>query len=170
MSLPIKCCAFDCFGTLFDMTPVPKSDIAAYVHHVQRADFSPYTFPKSWYDLKAHPDVSAGILEIQSSGILCVALSNGSKELIEHLAIMNILAFDRVIDLVAHKVYKPHVDAYKTVHKETGVKPHETLMVTANPLFGDLEGAAAIGMRSQVIRHGYPNTVLELADVVLGRT
>lgn len=158
----IKCCAFDCFGTLFDMTTVPKEDIAAYVRHVKKADFSPYTFPKSWYDLKAHPDVSAGISGIQSCGILCVALSNGSKELIEHLARMNGFAFDKVIDLVAHRVYKPHVDAYKTVHKETGIRARQTLMVTANPLFGDLEGAAAIGMPHQVIRHGWPNTVIDL--------
>jgi hypothetical protein len=46
-------------------------------------------------------------------------------------------------------------------------KPEETLMVTANPTFGDIEGAAAIGMPSQVIRHGYPNTVIELAEMLL---
>lgn len=41
-----KCVAFDCFGTLFDMSTVPKDEIAAYVEHVRRNDFSPYEFPR----------------------------------------------------------------------------------------------------------------------------
>jgi hypothetical protein len=39
-------------------------------------------------------------------------------------------------------------------------------MVTANPTFGDIEGAKAIGMQSQVIRHSYPNTIIELAEML----
>jgi hypothetical protein len=49
---------------------------------------------------------------------------------------------------------------------ETAIFPRETLMVTSNPTFGDIEGSAAIGMPSQVIRHGYPNTIIELAEML----
>jgi hypothetical protein len=44
------------------------------------------------------------------------------------------------------------------------------MMVTANPTFGDIEGSAAIGMQSQVIRHGYSNTIIELAEMMNGKS
>lgn len=163
----IKCIAFDCFGTVFDMTGVPREEIKAYVNHVRRNDFSPYQFPDSWYTLKAHRDAARGIFLLRWAGYRCVVLSNGSWESLSELSRCNGILWDHIVDLVEHRVYKPHVDAYRTIEKDLGIPPEETLMVTANPTFGDIEGAAAVGMRSQVIRQpGTPQTIIELAAVL----
>ncbi len=161
----IKCVAFDCFGTVFDMSGVSREEIKAYVDHVRKADFTPFDFPKSWWELKSHPDAKDGIQTLQAMGLFCIALSNGDANLIDDVSHRNGFDFDYVIDLAGrHRIYKPHVDAYRTVEKDLGYKPSETLMVTANPTFGDIEGAAAIGMHSQVIRQpGLPQTIIELA-------
>lgn len=162
----IKCAAFDCFGTVFDTSALPRENIADYVRHVRSATFSPYTFPPAWYDLPAHPDSAAGIRMLRESGIACVALSNGTPELIRHLSRRAEILWDCVIDLAARGVYKPHLDAYRAVEDVFGPPPNETIMVTANPTFGDIEGAVAVGMQAWVIRHGYPNTIIELAENV----
>lgn len=161
----IKCIAFDCFGTVFDMSSVPREEIAAYVAHVKKADFTPYSFPASWWKLKAHPDAADGIWKLRNSGYHCVTLSNGGVGLLQDLATQNRICFDHYVNLIKHRAYKPHnLDAYRAVEKDTGFKPSETLMVTANKTFGDVESSQAIGMRCQIIRHGYPNTIIELAE------
>jgi 2-haloalkanoic acid dehalogenase type II len=163
----IKCIAFDCFGTVFDMSAVSRDEIAAYVEHVKQDDFSPYKFPDSWWKLKAHADSADGILRLQDAGFSCVTLSNGSAGLLRYVSRQNEILWDFIIDLVTHRVYKPHIDAYRTIEKQLGFAPAETLMVTANPTFGDIEGAAAIGMQSQVIRQpGKIQTIIELAELL----
>lgn len=162
----IRCIAFDCFGTVFDMAGVSRNEISAYVAHVRRNDFAPFEFPRSWWDLRLHPDSAAGVRMLQDEGFCCVTLSNGSADLLKHVSERGGIAWDRIIDLAQHKVYKPHVDAYRVVEKETAFAPRETLMVTANPTFGDVEGSASIGMPSQVVRHGYPNDIVELAQML----
>lgn len=101
-------------------------------------------------------------------GIFCVALSNGDANLIDEVSESNGFDFDYVIDLAGrHRVYKPNVEAYRTVEKDLGFKPAETLMVTANPGFGDIEGAAAVGMPSLVIRQpGTPQDIIALAEML----
>lgn len=162
----IKCIAFDCFGTVFDMSKISKDEIQDYVNHVNNKNFSPYSFPDSWYDLKSHRDSSDGIASLQDREYFCVALSNGSYDLIKNISEKNSIYWDYIIDLNKHKVYKPHTDAYKTIEKDTNFQPSETLMVTANPTFGDIEGARSINMHNIVIRHGYPNSIIELADLL----
>lgn len=161
--------AFDCFGTIFDMSDVPDDEIAAYVKHVKAESFSPYDFLDSWWHLKVHPDAPIGIRQLQQAGFKCVTLSNGEWDLLQHNSDWVGIKWDHIVDLVGHRVYKPNVRAYRTVEKDLGVPPEQTLMVTANPTFGDLEGSASIGMPSQVIRHGYPNTVIELAEMLIKR-
>lgn len=162
----IKCIAFDCFGTVFDMSGVSREEIKAYVDHVRKEDFTPFKFPSNWWKLEAHIDAAYGIWKLQEQGFSCVTLSNGTASLLRYVSRQNHILWDFIIDLEFHKVYKPHVDAYRTVEKTVGFKPHETLMVTANPTFGDIEGSAAIGMPSQVIRHGHPNDIVELAELL----
>jgi len=159
--------AFDCFGTIFDVSDVPRQDRIDYGNHVRTVDFSPFNFSPAWYAIKAHADSAKGIQLLQASGIKCVTLSNGSVELLTQISASADIHWDLVIDLTKHRVYKPNPDAYLTVEKELGFKPRDTLMVTANPLFGDVEKATAIGMQTQIIRHGYPDTVIELADLWL---
>lgn len=163
---PIKVIAFDCFGTVFDMAGVPGIEIADYVRHVRSNDFSPYQFPKSWWNLKLHSDACEGIAMLQSQGYQCVTLSNGTAELLAHVSEAGGVRWDTIIDLVKNRVYKPHLDAYRTVEKETGFTPEQCLMVTANPTFGDVEGSRAIGMNCIVIRHGSPESIIELANLL----
>jgi 2-haloalkanoic acid dehalogenase type II len=164
----LKCIAFDCFGTVFDMKNILPVEVRAYVSHVKRDDFSPFMFSASWWELKAHADSARGIKELQKAGFVCVAMSNGSKDLISTISLRNGIDWDHIVDLVSHGVYKPHVDAYRAIEKDTGFKPQECLMVTANPLFGDIEGSAAIGMKSQVIRHpDCPRDIIDLAEMLM---
>lgn len=148
----LKLIAFDCFGTVFDMSGVSRDEIRDYVAHVNKSGFTPYKFPDSWYNLRAHPDSAYGIKLIQEIGIKCVALSNGSHELLKKISEENGIYWDHIVDLIAHKVYKPHQGAYKTIEADLGIKPEECLMVTANPTFGDIEGAKSIGMDALAIR------------------
>jgi HAD superfamily hydrolase (TIGR01493 family) len=161
----IKCIAFDCFGTVFDMAGISREEIKAYVEHVRKNDFSPFEFPKSWWELKAHPDSAEGVRMLQHAGFQCVTLSNGASGLIWRASRRSGIEWNYVVDLAVEKVYKPNGEAYRVIEKLLGYKPEETLMVTANPTFGDIEGSAAIGMPSQVIRQpGTPQTIIELAD------
>lgn len=164
--MKIKCLAFDCFGTVFNMGGVSREEIGDYVRHVKSDNFSPYVFPNSWLNLGAHPDAKPGIEVLRSRGYHCVTLSNGSYDLLDHLSRMAGIEWDQIIDLAKHKVYKPNSDAYKVVEKETGFTPDETIMVTANPTFGDIEGSASIGMPSIVIRQpGYRQDILSMSEL-----
>lgn len=163
--MTIKCIAFDCFGTVFDLQGVSRAEIKAYSDHVNAEDFTPFNFPNAWWDLKLHADSGVAINRLLNDGFACVAMSNGSVDLIKHVSANGGVTWTHIVDLIAHGVYKPHTEAYYAIEKQTGYKPEETLMVTANPTFGDIEGAAAIGMQSQVIRHpGTPLTIIELAE------
>lgn len=165
----IKCIAFDCFGTVFSMKGVTKAEIADYVAHVRKETFEPYVFPKSFWHIAAHADAAEGIKMLQTMGFDCVTLSNGDNNLIFERSMKYGIDWDTMIDLRLNRVYKPNIDAYRTIEKELGFKPEETLMVTGNPTFGDIEGAAAIGMQSQVIRQpGMPKTIIELAEKLGG--
>ena len=162
-----KCIAFDCFGTVFDMAGVSRDEIKAYVAHVRRNDFSPFEFPRSWWDLKLHPDAAPGIARLQRNGFKCVTLSNGAADLLRHVSEAGGVHWDHIVDLAAHRVYKPHRDAYLTVWKDLGIPPEQTMMVTANPTFGDVEGAMSVGMMPKVIRkHAGLMDILELSDWV----
>ena len=155
--------AFDCFGTVFDMRGVPKSQVKAYVDHVRQPEWSPYQFPPSWYALVAHPDAAEGLRMLKDRGIFCWAFSNGNTELIEFNSKKNGIEWDRIIDLSIPQVYKPHPEAYQYLKQEAHSR--QLIIITANPTFGDVEGAASIGVGSRVIRHGHPNTIIELAEM-----
>ncbi|HRF01685.1 MAG TPA: hypothetical protein PLI18_14270 [Pirellulaceae bacterium] len=166
----LRCLAFDCFGTVFDTASLTRDDVRAYVEHVRRDDFSPFAFSDAWRSLPAHPDAAAGIARLRAAGFVCVTLSNGSAELLAELSRRAGIEWDRIIDLAAHRAYKPrNLDAYRAVERETGFEPAGTLMVTANPTFGDVEGAASIGMPSQIVRHGRPHDLIELAEFLEAR-
>ena len=153
-----------CFGTVFSMEGVSREEVRSYVDHVNKSSFTKYKFPQSWWEIKPHPDASKGIRMLQTSGFTCVTLSNGDAELLEHVSESGGIQWDRIIDLASHRVYKPHTGAYRTVQKETGFAPEETLMVTANPAFGDIEGSRSIGMNSIAIRQSEgPLDICELA-------
>jgi len=159
--------AFDCFNTVFDMTTVESGTIRDYVEHVNKHDFTPFNFHPSWYEVKAHPDAMEGIKRLRARGYKCVTLSNGEYNLLDQISKSNNIEWDHIIDLAKHQVYKPHLDAYHTVQKDLGVVADKTLLVTANRTFGDLEGAASIGMNSILIRSGgIPKDIIDLAHLL----
>lgn len=160
----IDCFAFDCFGTIFDMSEIPKQQIVDYVDHVRKLDFSKFDFPENWYKLKPFEDVVPGIKGLQSRGFTCVTLSNGSYDLLRTISENNGIYWDYIVDLCKHKVYKPHLSAYLTIKKDLNIDLDRTVMVTANPTFGDIEAAVYWGMRHIVIRNGYPNSILEILE------
>lgn len=155
--------AFDCFGTVFDMTSVPREEIKAYVDHVRQQEWSPYTFPESWRWLTAHPDSAEGIYRLQQKNIECWTFSNGGWELIGQASHANDIHWNNIVDLSIPKVYKPNAGAYQYLRDLA--EGRELHIVTANPTFGDIEGAELIGVKSHVIRHGNPETIIELAEM-----
>lgn len=161
----VRVIAFDCFGTVFNASELPRESVKAYVNHViaNPTAATKFEFGPEWFKLPAHEDAAPGIRKLRENGFICVALSNGTKELIDHLSKAAGIEWDLVIDLAKHGVYKPYSDAYKTVQKETGVRPENSLMVTANPDFGDIEGAMSIGMGTQVIRN---DTLCSEPDII----
>jgi len=162
----VRCIAFDLFGTLLDMSAVPRDEINAYVEHVRRNDFSPYEFPVSWEQLKFFDDVKQGLQSLIEDYQIAI-MSNCDSNLTVRLLRRQMFGLvNSIVDLEHCRVYKPHQAAYHCLCAWVHRPPEEILMVTANPTFGDIEGAAAIGMPSQVIRHGFPNTVVELAEML----
>lgn len=148
----VKVFAFDCFGTVFDMETVSRESIKSYVDHVRSNDFSPFQFPADWFELKAHPDAVDWIRDLQRCGHHVIAASNGSVELLQRVSEANGIDWDKIVDFVAAKVYKPNPLAYAEIVRISGVPATSITMVTANPTFGDVEGAAHVGMRSLVLR------------------
>ena len=155
--------AFDCFGTVFDMSSVPREEIKAYVDHVRQPEWSPYTFPESWRRLTAHPDAAEGIYRLQQKNIECWAFSNGDRQLIGRASYANDIRWNNIVDLSRPQVYKPNAGAYQYLRDLA--EGRELHIVTANPTFGDIEGAELIGAKSHVIRHGNPETIIELAEM-----
>lgn len=158
--------AFDCFGTVFDVSNISRKEVKAYVEHVRKPSkvWTPHQFGDAWYRLFAHADSAIGIAMLQMRGVLCWAFSNGDRKLIEYLSWRNGIAWDNIVDLSIVEAYKPHAKAYQYLQELAGDSP--LAIVTANPTFGDIEGAASIGARSYVIRHGKPETITQLAESI----
>lgn len=158
----IKVIAFDVFGTVFDLSNVPREEIKAYIDHIKQPEWSPLTLPSSWERLPAHPDAAEGI-EMLRSKFTVVTCSNGPLGLLTKLSKFNKISWDAIIPLELSKAFKPKPDAYMTVCDVLGVTPEEVMMVTANEKFGDLEASKALGMRPMLIRNDEIKTIVELA-------
>lgn len=151
--------AFDCFGTVFDMTDFDRNLIHDYVNHVRTKPTDVYSFPNAWWEIKAHADSAWGIKKLQKSGFKCFAASNGSVELIKTISDRSSIYWDGITDFAKHGFYKPDVRAYTAITSQFDLVAKDVCIVTANPDFGDVEGAKANGMLSEVIRRSdlFPN-------------
>lgn len=166
MTAELEVLAFDCFGTVFDMEEIPRSEILAYVQHVRKSDFSEYQFPESWRNLKAHEDAADAIASLKVMGFRCVAFSNGGPKLIKEISGANSIQWDDIFDPCESKAYKPSYAAYRWLANHCG-DPSKTLIVTANPRFGDIFGAQLIGAKAWVVRTGHhPSSLLDLAQAL----
>lgn len=160
--------AFDCFGTVFDMTDFDRNLIRDYVNHVQTKPTEVYSFPNAWWEIKAHADSAAGIKKLQEAGFKCFAASNGSRMLIESISVAAGITWDGITDFAKHGFYKPDIKAYTAITSQFSLVAKDVCIVTANRDFGDVEGAKANGMMSQVIRQDQLFPTLEaFADFVI---
>lgn len=172
----VKTVLFDCFGTVFDVRSLPKGYVREYAEHVRSKPDEPYTFADEWFGLPAHPGVSNAMQALQRCGLRCVAFSNGDPHLLQTLAIRSGFNWNHIIDIKGnHFPYKPHLDTY-SLPSRLGYKPANTIMVTANKTFGDIEGATDAGMRAVLVDgadgYGYGAkpilpTIIDLADKLI---
>ena len=130
--------------------------------------------------LRPFEDAQAGLLRLGRRYRL-VALSNGDRALVEHLATNNVEArFDRSLSVDSVARFKPHPSVYRMAASELGCEPAEIMMVAAHAF--DILGARACGYRGAYVnRYGLPyeeSALLpdfevqdfnELADRLLGR-
>lgn len=168
----IKVVAFDLFGTVFDLSGVPKQEIRDYIAHIRKPKWSPLALPESWKQLPPHPDSKEGIHRIARK-IPVVACSNARYRFTSNLLSdcgINMPHDDypmRITEIQNYQVYKPDPQAYLAVCEQFGPEPHEVLMVTGNEGSPDVEGARAVGMQSILIRQpGTPQTIIELAELL----
>ncbi len=162
-----KVIAFDVFGTVFNLTGVPKNEIRDYISHIGQKEWSPLRLPDSWATLPAHPDAAQGI-EMLRKKFFVVTCSNGPLGLLAKLSKHNSISWDAIIPLELNRVFKPAPEAYMTVCETLDFQPHEVTMVTANKTFGDLEGSRRIGMEAILIRNETFPTIIDLAKSLLG--
>lgn len=155
--------AFDVFGTVFDLSGVDREEVRAYVRHIRQPEWSPLRLPASWETLPAHPDAAEGIALLQRQ-FFVVTCSNGPLGLLARLSKRNGIVWDAIVPMELNRVYKPNPRAYLTVCEVLGVYSEEVTMVTANKDFGDLEAAAALGMKAALIRgDSVLKTIVDLA-------
>lgn len=147
----IKVIAFDCFGTVFDMSGVRREELVDYANHIRKPLWSPLHLPKSWEYMPAHPDASYGLAMLREK-FLVVTCSNGPLGLLARLSKNASIEWDAIIPLEMNRVFKPDLLAYLTVCQVLDVDASEVMMVTANKTFGDLEASAKLGMTPQLIR------------------
>lgn len=148
----IKVIAFDFFGTVFDMSKVPKEDIINYVKHLKKEPWTPLVLPDVWETLHAYQDSLNGIewLREHYTVVSCTNAPIGTQI---KLCKNNGISFDGYIPLELNKTFKTKPESYMTVCEVLKVKPEEVMMVTANKEFGDLEASKKLGMTPVYIRH-----------------
>ena len=163
----IKVIGFDCFNTVFDMSSIPQQNVRDYVSGSldrQGADWQPLHLPAAWYQLRAHPDAKEGIAALRTKFVVAT-MSNGPVELLTHISKANGIDWDMVTPIELKKVYKRRPEAYLTLCELFRAKPHEVLIVTANPTFGDVEAAQALGMGYSIIRNGLAGHAKDIIDL-----
>lgn len=167
MRLP-KAIAFDCFGTVFDMSNVPKEELMAYGYHIRAPQWSPLELPESWKNLKAFPDSAEGIKLLRQK-FTVITCANGPMPLLSEISENNGIDWDCIVPMETMQVFKPSPQAYLWACAAVGLPPADVMMVTANvPGLGDLTVANSLGMIPQQIRGGDgPATIIELAHKLL---
>jgi HAD superfamily hydrolase (TIGR01493 family) len=167
LKYPIQVVAFDLFGTVFDVSQVPREELQHYGDTIRKSTWEPFVWPAAWERMPPFPDSRDGLLELHHNGYFVVALSNAPLALAMRMIKNAHLHFDAIIPLEAQRIYKPRTPCYTFARQLLGVSREEFLMVSANKHFGDLEAAQSLGMQAQLIRHeGHPATITELADLL----
>jgi len=165
----LKVIAFDVFGTVVDMSGVPREELQAYGDHIRKPEWSPLVLPESWKKLPAFPDAAAGI-EMLRTRFKVVTCANGPAPLLQAIFDHNEIDVDLIVPMERLQVFKPSRQAYLWACAAAGAHPSECMMVTANvPGLGDLDVARSLGMQAQSIRQGIsgePETIIDLAQFI----
>jgi len=111
--------------------------------------------------LPPHHDVVAGLKMLSADGFRTVSLTNSSAEGAEtqlrNAGLTDL--FEKRYSVESVKMYKPHMDTYRMVLHDLGVRPEEAMMVAAHAW--DLAGGKNVGLQTAFIaRPGtalYPN-------------
>ena len=134
---------------------------------------------KAFERLRPFDDAQEGLLRLGEHYRL-VALSNGDRQLLDHLAGNNVEAeFERHLSVDRVGRFKPHPSVYRMAATELGCEPGEIMMVASHSF--DILGARACGYRGAYVnRYRLPyeeasllpdievSDFLELADRLLG--
>lgn len=104
---------------------------------------------EAWQQLSPFGEVLPALDRLASRYQL-VALSNGEREFLEHLATNRIgWKFDRIISVGEVGAFKPHPGVYRLAAARLGLEIGECLMVSANSF--DVMGARMCGMRGAFV-------------------
>lgn len=163
----VKVIAFDLFGTVFDMSGVPREEFKAYGRHIKQPEWSPLVLPDSWAKIPAFPDSKEGIDRLIAGGYQVIPLSNCPMRLCFRMSDNAGIEWSTYYGLEHWKIYKPDPEAYGLFCAYFDFEPSEVLMVTANEKFGDIEAARALGMQAVLIRGTEYPTINDLADALL---
>jgi 2-haloalkanoic acid dehalogenase type II len=162
-----KVIAFDCFGTVFNLSSVPHEELRAYANHIHQPEWSPLRLPASWEHLPAHPDSAEGLARLRTK-FMVVTCSNGPLGMMAKLSKNAGIIWDAIIPLELNRVFKTDPRAYMTVCEVLGVEPKDVIFVTANKTFGDIEASAKLGMTPRLIRgDSKVQTITSLADELM---
>ncbi len=163
----MKLLAFDLFGTIFDLSGVPREELRSYGDQIRRNQeegWEPFDLPASWENLPLHEDAIEGMEKLRKR-FTCVTFSNAPAKLQIRMLKNAGVEFDAITPLECFQLSKPCLETYTNVSL-WGFPLHECGMVTANEKFGDLEGAKACGMQPILIRGERYPTIHDLeADV-----
>ena len=106
-------------------------------------------FMEAWRELQPFPEVVAGLERLKSRYQL-VALSNGNRWFLEHLAQNQIKwDFDAIFSVGEVGAFKPSPGVYRRAAQEINLEVNECLMVSANAF--DVMGARACGYRAAYV-------------------
>ena len=124
-------------------------------YRVGYTDDSVRSLLKVFERLRPFEDAQAGLLQLGQRFRL-VALSNGDRALVEHLATNNVEAtFDRCLSVDSVGRFKPHPSVYRMAASELYCEPGEIMMVAAHAF--DILGARACGYRGAYVnRYSLP--------------
>ncbi len=163
----IKVIACDLFGTLADPSGVPLEEKQAYVKRFTAKVYETMKLPVSWRHIPTFPDTKTGI-QLLRTKYRVVTCSNWDYVTTWNWLRNNEIEVDDIIELRDISAYKPKLITYAHICDVMEVDPSEVLFVTGNKGGPDNMGAPEkIGMKSILIRNGWPNDLIELAGEII---
>lgn len=166
----IKAVAFDLFNTVLDISDVSRESKKDYFDkiHDPAVDYIWQLNPDFMNAKLFHEDTASLINKIRETCTV-ITFSNCPIYMQKDLFKLKFpeITFDYKVPLTRLRTKKPRPESYEKLSRwfSYHVNPEEILVVTANKDFGDLEGAAAAGMKSLLIEPGDIQAVLDYLKI-----